>query len=403
MVRHRQQGHWFVPGLVAAGLTAFFAWQLGWIPVRFAETETGSLLVGEPELLVDEIREFKPGVSLDDRQGAPPVEVASIPEQFEPQFEPGFGPGPFDSPPQETDAAGTSTTNPFEDEEFSAAVQRASVATPEPAAGVRHADFNVERSAGHRAVEPSVPNDRLPNSPDRLPPSHARDIVVRLAEVDRLLADGDYLTAHSELSKIYWHQPNNRELVYQRIENTARSIYAARQPHYVKPYVVQPGDQLRLIARHYNVPWQYLAYLNGVNERGIHPGQKLKVNRGPFSAVIDLSDFEMTIHAHGYYVHRYPVGIGREGTTPLGEFDVLQKLENPTYYGPDGEIIDGADPANPLGEYWIDIGDGYGVHGTINPESIGRAESRGCIRMKNEHIPEVYNLLDVGSKVILRR
>ena len=80
-----------------------------------------------------------------------------------------------------------------------------------------------------------------------------------------------------------------------------------------------------------------------------------------------------------------------------------QKLVNPTYYGPDGLVIDGDDPSNPLGEHWIDLGDSYGIHGTIDPESIGQARSRGCIRMKNEDVAEVFSLLSEGSEIVIRR
>ena len=99
---------------------------------------------------------------------------------------------------------------------------------------------------------------------------------------------------------------------------------------------------------------------------------------------------------------RYKVGIGKDGTSPIGEFTIKDKLVNPTYYGPDG-VIAADDPKNPLGEYWIDIGDSYGIHGTIEPDSIGKAESRGCIRMTNKDAEEVYGFLGVGAKVIIRR
>jgi lipoprotein-anchoring transpeptidase ErfK/SrfK len=90
-------------------------------------------------------------------------------------------------------------------------------------------------------------------------------------------------------------------------------------------------------------------------------------------------------------------------TTPIGEFAVREKLENPTYYGPDGMVLEPNDPQNPLGERWIDIGNSFGIHGTIEPESIGRSESAGCVRMRNEDVAEVYDLLTVGSTVTIQR
>lgn len=210
------------------------------------------------------------------------------------------------------------------------------------------------------------------------------------------------LQAHKELSTLYWEHPEWRDALRSRIEKTAHSIYFAKQPHYMTPYVIQPGDQLTKIGKLYNVPWEYLATLNQVDPKKIRSGQKLKVIKGPFAAVVDLHCFELTIQHHGFFVKRYKVGIGKNGTSPLGEFTIKDKLVNPTYYGPDG-VIAAEDPKNPLGEYWIDIGDSYGIHGTIEPDSIGKAESQGCIRMTNDDAEEVYGFLGVGAKVIIRR
>lgn len=224
-----------------------------------------------------------------------------------------------------------------------------------------------------------------------------------LDEIDRLMDAGEYRRAHKKLSRIYWNRPELRDAISNRIEITARSIYFAPQPHYMEPYVVQSGDQLRKIAEQYKVPWKYLEQLNRIDARRIRPGQKLKVIKGPFSAVVDLSDFELTVHHHGYYVRRYPVGIGKNNSTPVGKFTVLNKVVDPQYTDPEGQVVAADDPENPLGERWIDLGDGYGIHGTIDPESIGTAASRGCIRLHNDDIAEVYNLLTVGSEVTIHR
>ena len=226
-----------------------------------------------------------------------------------------------------------------------------------------------------------------------------------LKQIDAWQASGhpkDDLSAHKELSTLYWNHPEWREFLRSRIEKTAKSIYFSRQPHYMTAYTIQPGDQLTKIAKLYNVPWEYLAKLNEVDPRKIRPGQKLKVIKGPFAAVVDLHRFELTIQHHGFFVKRYKVGIGKDGTSPIGEFTVKNKLTNPTYYGPNGNVVAADDPQNPLGEYWIDIGDSYGIHGTVDPESIGKAESRGCIRMLNDEAAEVYGFLGLGAKVILR-
>ncbi|MEO2016129.1 MAG: L,D-transpeptidase family protein, partial [Fuerstiella sp.] len=170
-----------------------------------------------------------------------------------------------------------------------------------------------------------------------------------------------------------------------------------------EPYFVEFGDTLESIAQKYQVPWQYLARLNSTNPETLQAGQKLKVLNGPFGAVVDLNSFEMTIHAHGWYVHRYRIGVGKDQGTPVGEFTVQTKRENPTWVQPNGQTVAADNPQNPLGEYWIGLGEHIGIHGTIDPESIGRETSQGCIHLADGDITEVFNLLGPGSKVVIRR
>jgi len=234
-------------------------------------------------------------------------------------------------------------------------------------------------------------------------PKQSEQLPPELIDVDRKIEADEYVDAHRILSTLYWKKPEWRAEITKRIEKTARSIYFAPQPHYMEAYVVQPGDRLSKIAGRYQVTWQYLETLNRIDARRIRPGQKLKVIKGPFSVDVSLSNFELTVHARGYFVRRYKIGIGKDGATPVGTHMVLNKVENPQYTNPEGKVIAADDLTNPLGERWIDIGDGYGIHGTIDPKSIGEARSKGCIRMRNEDVEELYNLLTIGSQVVIRR
>jgi lipoprotein-anchoring transpeptidase ErfK/SrfK len=62
-------------------------------------------------------------------------------------------------------------------------------------------------------------------------------------------------------------------------------------------------------------------------------------------------------------------------------------------------VVANDDPENPLGERWIDIGDSFGIHGTNEPDSIGKAESRGCLRLRHDDVIELYDFLVIGSEV----
>lgn len=229
------------------------------------------------------------------------------------------------------------------------------------------------------------------------------EVAALLRDADRQIKGGQILEAHAALSRLYWKKPDLRSQFISRIESTAAEIYANPRTHFADPYLVLPGDTLSSIAAKYNVPWQYLARLNRVTAEDLQAGQQLKVLTGPFSAVIDLDEFELTIHAHGWFVRRYKIGIGADGSTPIGNYTVQDKVRNPTWFNPSGGRVDADDPQNPLGEYWLGLGNHIGIHGTIDPESIGAAVSRGCIHLADGDITEVFQLLDVNSPVTIRR
>lgn len=229
------------------------------------------------------------------------------------------------------------------------------------------------------------------------------DIAARLRRIEGFMAADQILEAHQEMSDIYWKHPEHRSVIQERIDETATMIFTTPERQFAEPHFVDYGETLGSIAKKYDVPWQYLARLNRVDPDDLKAGQQLKVVRGPFGAVVDLEDLCLTVHAHGWYVHCYPIGIGADNRTPTGEFRIEEKLENPTWYNPDGGVVDADDPKNPLGEFWLGLGNHIGIHGTIDPDSIGQAVSRGCIHLDDQNIEEVFALLNVGSKVLIRR
>lgn len=254
--------------------------------------------------------------------------------------------------------------------------------------GIRQASFD----------KPELPPELI-SKPAVLPAELAA--ILRAAE--EWMQEGKILEAHSALSRIYWKKPQWRTELLPQLQISAAEIYANPRRHFAEPYFVQPGETLSDIAVRHKVPWQYLARLNRTSAKRLQAGQELKVLTGPFGAVIDLEEFELTVHAHGWFVRRYQIGIGADSRTPIGEYTIQDKLENPVWFRPGGGKVAADDPQNPLGEYWLGLGDHIGIHGTIDPDSIGRATSRGCIHLADDDIAEVFHLLGTGSPVKIRR
>ena len=172
----------------------------------------------------------------------------------------------------------------------------------------------------------------------------------------------------------------------------------------VSRYIIKPGETLGKIARAHHISADLLAAINHItNKNMIRAGQAIKVIKGPFRAEVDKSEFILDVYLAETLVTHFRVGLGADGSTPTGMWRVATKLQNPTYYPPrTGHIVAADDPTNPLGERWIGLqGVGgaaigqlrYGIHGTIEPDSIGQSVSMGCIRLYNEDVEALYTYL----------
>ena len=387
--------------VVLFGFAGLVAFRSGWIPLEFGGTQTGSVVDADlPRGATD--AGALPEFEADD--AAQQLDVCGFPagvlsEQTEPTSEEVTsavtrGASKRDALVEADESAAGNAVPPAVAERSYGRMRSKLrlVAGEQPAKGDPPAETS-EPPAVDSVDEPPV---RIAKRPNDVEPS------LDLTEIDRQFKAGQFLEAHQALSKIYWQQPELRSRIQERIDATAKVIYFSPQPHVQEPYVVQAGDQLRKIAAKHHVPWPFLAKLNRTDPRRLREGQKLKVIDGPFGAVVTLSDFELVLHHHGQYVRGYRICIGKDGSSPVGKFKVLNKVTNPQYTDPDGKVFAGDDPKNPLGNVWIDLGESYGIHGTIEPNSIGKAESRGCIRLLNADAAEVFDTLEVGSEVVIR-
>ncbi len=395
--------------VVLLGCAGFAAYRSGWIPVEFGGTPTGAIVDANSTLGgLDQPPEFEA-----DDSASPDVCGVTRERNTNP-IEPLL-------PDESLDPNGSSQT----------AVRRSKWDTLLDEEPADDDAIVVQPSVFQKTVGPTSSRLRLiaeeqpiaapkKSEPTNDPPAAESETntepAVRVAErskeqestfdftaIDRQIKAAQVVEAHKALSKLYWQQPDLRSHVQERIDLTAKAIYFSPQPHIQEPYVVQAGDQLRKIATKHHVPWPYLVRLNRIDPKRLREGQKLKVIDGPFGAVITLTDFELTLHLGGQYVRSYPCCIGKNNATPTGKFKVLNKVTSPQYTDPDGKVFSGSDPKNPLGTHWIDLGDSYGIHGTIEPDSIGKAESRGCIRLLNADVSEVYDLLETGAEVVIRQ
>jgi lipoprotein-anchoring transpeptidase ErfK/SrfK len=115
--------------------------------------------------------------------------------------------------------------------------------------------------------------------------------------------------------------------------------------------------------------------------------------------LVSLQDRKLAVLENGKVLRTFSVGVGAAvSPSPEGRFEIVSRVANPTYYHPGTVIPPGGD--NPIGPRWIGLDQkGYGIHGTNQPRSVGRAASHGCIRLRNSDVVTLFELVRVGDTV----
>jgi LysM repeat protein len=167
-------------------------------------------------------------------------------------------------------------------------------------------------------------------------------------------------------------------------------------------YQVKAGDTLDKIARKHGTTIELIKSRNHLSNDKLKLGQKLSLWVKPFVIVVNKSANLLSLNFERKIVKVYRVSTGKsETTTPLGEFTIQSRYPNPTWFH-HGDIVAPGSPENYLGTRWLGFNKPkYGIHGTIYPELIGQSVSGGCIRMKNADVEELYDIIPIGTKVLI--
>ena len=175
--------------------------------------------------------------------------------------------------------------------------------------------------------------------------------------------------------------------------------------------IIKPG----VVARNnLNVPVEIIPIVNGLKSATkFQAGKAYKLLKGPFHVVVYKDAMAADIYLQDLFLKRIPVCLGAPETpTPEGFFRIDDRTRGSVYNAPSGSGLPGttlapSDPGYPLGPRGLNIkiegirqlgtdipvSQSYAIHGTNDPSSIGRAASRGCIRLGRDDINFVYAIM----------
>lgn len=204
----------------------------------------------------------------------------------------------------------------------------------------------------------------------------------------------------------------------------AGPLRAAVVEHSVE-HVVAAGDTLISIGARHGISPRLIAARNGLDQRApILVGQRIAIEsrhivpsvvrdyRMADGIVINLPQRMLFLVRGWQLAGSYPVTVGRrDWPTPIGEFTVINRQTDKTWYVPRSiqeemrregkpvltEVPPG--PDNPLGRHWIGLSlPAIGIHGTNAPASIYAFRSHGCIRMHPDDVAELHDRVAVGER-----
>lgn len=165
-------------------------------------------------------------------------------------------------------------------------------------------------------------------------------------------------------------------------------------------YKVEPGDTLSKIARRFGTTVDLIKISNSLKDDMIKTRAKLKISKAKYKILIDKSQNLLTLFFDdGKILKTYSVSTGKNNSTPVGTFTVVNRMKDPVWYK-EGAIVPTESPDNILGSRWLGFSvKGYGIHGTTEPDTIGQQVTAGCIRMLNSDVEELYTIIPVRTEV----
>ncbi|MFH1889025.1 MAG: L,D-transpeptidase family protein [Candidatus Omnitrophota bacterium] len=224
------------------------------------------------------------------------------------------------------------------------------------------------------------------------------------AQAAESLLKGGLLEAKSLYQRLIHEFPNSPEVMNWEKKSEEINLKLLFSPMLTPGgmlYEIKSGDTLNRIAGEFNTTVELIMKSNNLKDDKIIPGRKIKVWIAPFSIVVDKSQNTLILKTGEEIIKTYIVSTGVNNSTPVGNFKIINKLIDPTWFKA-GLVVAPDSLENVLGSRWLGFDlTGYGIHGTIDPQNLGKQVTQGCIRMSNPEVKELYMIVPIGTEVTI--
>ncbi|MFH1199051.1 MAG: L,D-transpeptidase family protein [Candidatus Omnitrophota bacterium] len=224
------------------------------------------------------------------------------------------------------------------------------------------------------------------------------------SQARELEASGDLLGARDIYQKLINESSNSNDIsrLEKKVEElNIKLLFSSTLTPGSILYEIKPGDTLTKIAKLYKTTIDLIMKSNNLANANISPGRKVKVWNTAFSITVVKSQNRLMLKANEEVFKTYIVSTGSNNSTPIGNFKIINKLMNPTWFKA-GAVVPAQSPENILGTRWLGIDvPSYGIHGTTMPGDLGKQVTAGCVRMANADVEELYTIVPVGTEVTI--
>jgi lipoprotein-anchoring transpeptidase ErfK/SrfK len=230
------------------------------------------------------------------------------------------------------------------------------------------------------------------------------DIKLLQQQAAVLKSEGELIKAKEIYRSIVTDYPFIEDIqsVQQQLESVNLEIlFSNLQTEDTLVHEVVSGDSLDKLAKKYTTTIDLIKRSNNLKSDVIRVGQKLRVWTGKFNIHVDKSQNVLLLKEGDEVIKVYRVSTGSDNSTPIGTYKITSKLPDPVWFNK-GIVLPPESPENVLGTRWLGFDlPGYGIHGTIEPETIGQQVTAGCVRMRNEEVEELYSIVPLGTEVTI--
>jgi LysM repeat protein len=225
--------------------------------------------------------------------------------------------------------------------------------------------------------------------------------------IQTALDRNDLKQAHQLLSKWYGDNtlsPADSARVESLLSQLAGTVIYSTEHRLEPARVVKPGETLETIAKEFNVPWQLLAKINGLQSpTQLRPGQELKVVRGPFAAIIDLRRNELALMVDDRYAGKFPVTVPAGSTLTEGQWIVDQKMADVAKTASAYATTPTASDRTIILRSAAAAASGPTLIIASSTPAPGLTASPSSVRVSPQDAEELADILSIGSRVTLRR